>query len=43
MNEVIRYLLESSSPLVNPEKLSDVLKMSQYEWQSFTESVKGNL
>ncbi|KAG8259533.1 hypothetical protein J6590_011828 [Homalodisca vitripennis] len=41
MNEVLKYLIDSSCPLVSKGSLSDVLAMPQHEWQRFTEHIKG--
>ncbi|XP_058450699.1 ribonuclease 3 [Malaya genurostris] len=41
MCEVLRYLLDSSGPLVSPEILKEMNDMSQIEWQDYVDYVKG--
>lgn len=40
MNEVLKYLIEKSVPLIRKDQLEDMVNMSQYEWQSFADEVK---
>lgn len=40
MKEVLQYLLESSFPLIEKEYLGDMIKMSQYDWQSYADEIK---
>lgn len=41
MKEVLQYLLDSSSLLMTKYDLKYMIQMSQYEWQSFADEVKG--
>ncbi|GAB6023150.1 hypothetical protein CHUAL_007230 [Chamberlinius hualienensis] len=41
MNVVQKYLLDSSKPLVEEADIPRLMKMSEYEWQTFTEKIKG--
>ncbi|XP_057653390.1 ribonuclease 3 [Diorhabda carinulata] len=41
MSEVLQYLLNSSSLLIEKEELSKMMEMSQYEWQNFADEIKG--
>ncbi|XP_034951139.1 ribonuclease 3 [Chelonus insularis] len=41
MNEVLNYLIKSSTLLINPEDLDRLIAMPQYEWQNFADEVKG--
>ncbi|RZC39854.1 Pep deformylase, Ribonuclease 3 and/or dsrm domain containing protein, partial [Asbolus verrucosus] len=41
MKEVLQYLLDSSVPLIEKRDLEDMIKMSQYEWQSYADEIKG--
>ncbi|XP_054279725.1 ribonuclease 3 [Macrosteles quadrilineatus] len=41
MNVVLKYLLQSSIPLIPKEDLSEIKNMPQHEWQRFTENIKG--
>lgn len=40
MKEVLQYLLDSSGPLIDRPHLEDMVKMSQYEWQSYADEIK---
>lgn len=40
MNQVLQYLLESSVPLIREAQLEGMVKMSQFEWQSYADEVK---
>ena len=40
MKEVLQYLLDSSLPLIKESQLEDMVKMSQYEWQSYADEIK---
>lgn len=40
MKEVLQYLLDSSGPLIEKSQLEDMVKMSQYEWQSYADEIK---
>ncbi|XP_017877532.1 ribonuclease 3 isoform X2 [Ceratina calcarata] len=41
MNEVLNYLIKSSKLLIDPNDLSRVVEMPQYEWQNIADEVKG--
>ncbi|CAG9823289.1 unnamed protein product [Phaedon cochleariae] len=41
MKEVLKYLLASSQPLIEADQLGHMIEMSQYEWQSFADEIKG--
>lgn len=41
MNEILNYLLRSSTLLIDPYKLRDLIDMPQYDWQNFADEVKG--
>ncbi|KYB24989.1 Ribonuclease 3-like Protein [Tribolium castaneum] len=41
MNEVLQYLLDSSVSLIEEKDLEDMIKMTQYEWQSYADEIKG--
>lgn len=41
MSEVLRYLLDSARPLVDPNILKDMENLSQHEWQDYVDFVKG--
>ncbi|XP_012275401.1 ribonuclease 3 [Orussus abietinus] len=41
MNEVLNYLIKSSSLLIESEELPRLVEMPQYKWQSFADEVKG--
>ncbi|CAB0038163.1 unnamed protein product [Trichogramma brassicae] len=41
MNEVLTYLMKSSTLLVDPEELPKLIEKPQYEWQDFADEVKG--
>nr|WJN65753.1 Drosha transcript 2068 [Hypothenemus hampei] len=41
MQEVVKYLLDSSVPLIQSCDLENMVKMSQYEWQNFADELKG--
>ncbi|ERL92232.1 hypothetical protein D910_09550, partial [Dendroctonus ponderosae] len=41
MQQVIKYLLDSSVPLIQECDLESMVKMSQYEWQNFADELKG--
>lgn len=41
MQQVVKYLLESSEPLIKASELESMVKMSQYEWQHFADEIKG--
>lgn len=40
MKEVLQYLLDSSVPLIDKTQLEDMVKMTQYEWQSYADEIK---
>lgn len=41
MNEVLNYLIKSSSSLIDAGDLSRLVDMPQYKWQNFADEVKG--
>ncbi|KAL7304048.1 hypothetical protein TKK_0003512 [Trichogramma kaykai] len=41
MNEVLTYLMKSSTLLVDPNELPKLIEKPQYEWQDFADEVKG--
>lgn len=41
MNEVLHYLLQNSQPLINEPELKEMMNMSQFEWQSYADEIKG--
>ncbi|CAG9859292.1 unnamed protein product [Phyllotreta striolata] len=41
MSEVLHYLLKNSQPLINQSELQGMMGMSQYEWQSYADEIKG--
>ncbi|XP_066595146.1 ribonuclease 3 [Prorops nasuta] len=41
MNEVLNYLIKSSTLLIVPEELPKLLELPQYKWQNFADEVKG--
>ncbi|EFN85596.1 ribonuclease 3 [Harpegnathos saltator] len=41
MNEVLNYLIKSSTLLINPDDLPRLVEMPQYKWQDFADEVKG--
>ncbi|XP_043276130.1 ribonuclease 3 [Venturia canescens] len=41
MNEVLNYLIKSSTLLIEPEDLPRLVEMPQYQWQNFADEVKG--
>ncbi|XP_018576714.1 ribonuclease 3 [Anoplophora glabripennis] len=41
MEEVLQYLLNSSKPLIEKSELENMVKMTQYEWQSYADEIKG--
>lgn len=41
MQQVVKYLLDSSVPLIQRDELECMVKMSQYEWQNFADELKG--
>ncbi|XP_074112731.1 ribonuclease 3 drosha [Cotesia typhae] len=41
MNEVLNYLIKSSTPLIDAEELDRLIAMPQYEWQNYADLVKG--
>lgn len=41
MSEVLKYLLDNSGPLVDPEKLSSMSEISQADWQDYVDYIKG--
>ncbi|XP_014602810.1 PREDICTED: ribonuclease 3 [Polistes canadensis] len=41
MNEVLNYLIKSSTLLIEPEDLPRLIEMPQYKWQNFADEVKG--
>nr|KAF7412907.1 hypothetical protein H0235_012758 [Vespula pensylvanica] len=41
MNEVLNYLIKSSTLLIDPEDLPRLIEMPQYKWQNFADEVKG--
>lgn len=43
MNEVLRYLIKSSAPLIEETMLEETINLPQHKWQSLTEEVKGIL
>lgn len=43
MKEVLQYLLNSAIPLIEKSQLEVMVKMSQYEWQSYADEIKVNL
>lgn len=40
MEEVLQYLLNSSKPLIEKSELENMVKMTQYEWQSYADEIK---
>ncbi|KAJ8938855.1 hypothetical protein NQ318_019915 [Aromia moschata] len=40
MKEVLQYLLDSSVPLIERSELEKMVKMTQYEWQSYADEIK---
>lgn len=40
MKEVLQYFLNSATPLIDKSQLEDMVKMSQYEWQSYADEIK---
>lgn len=40
MSEVLRYLLDSSGPLVHRNTLQQMMKLTQNEWQDYVDDVK---
>ncbi|KAJ6642814.1 Ribonuclease 3, partial [Pseudolycoriella hygida] len=40
MSEVIRYLLDSSGPLVSRSTLEEMMHISQNDWQNYVDSIK---
>lgn len=40
MKVVLEYLLESSKPLIEKNELEIMVKMTQYEWQSYADEIK---
>jgi hypothetical protein len=40
MKEVLQYLVDSSIPLIEKKDLEDMVKMSQYEWQTYADKIK---
>lgn len=40
MKEVLQYFLDSAVPLIDESQLEDMVKMSQYEWQSYADEIK---
>ena len=41
MNEVLSYLIKSSSLLIDIDELPKLVEISQFEWQNFADEVKG--
>ncbi|XP_022906494.1 ribonuclease 3 [Onthophagus taurus] len=41
MKEVLQYLLNSSIPLIKSEQLEEMVNMTQYDWQSYADEIKG--
>ncbi|KAL0104972.1 hypothetical protein PUN28_016542 [Cardiocondyla obscurior] len=41
MNEVLNYLIKSSTLLIDPNDLSKLVTMPQHKWQDFADEVKG--
>ncbi|KAL6440955.1 hypothetical protein ACFW04_003384 [Cataglyphis niger] len=41
MNEVLNYLIKSSTLLIDPDDLPRLVAMPQYKWQDFADEVKG--
>lgn len=41
MNEVLNYLIKSSTLLIDPDNLSRLVAKPQYKWQDFADEVKG--
>ncbi|CAD6222146.1 GSCOCG00000758001-RA-CDS [Cotesia congregata] len=41
MNEVLNYLIKSSTSLIEAEELDRLIAMPQYEWQNYADLVKG--
>ncbi|KMQ94989.1 ribonuclease 3-like protein [Lasius niger] len=41
MNEVLNYLIKSSTHLIDPDDLPRLVAMPQYKWQDFADEVKG--
>ncbi|XP_072753153.1 ribonuclease 3 [Anoplolepis gracilipes] len=41
MNEVLNYLIKSSTPLIDSDDLPRLVAMAQYKWQDFADEVKG--
>lgn len=40
MKVVLDYLLKSSGALIDKSELEDMVKLPQYEWQSYADEVK---
>lgn len=40
MEEVLQYLLNNSKPLIEKSELENMVKMTQYEWQSYADEIK---
>lgn len=40
MKEVLKYLLDSSVPLIEDGNLEEMVNMSQYEWQAYADEIK---
>ncbi|XP_014481243.1 PREDICTED: ribonuclease 3 [Dinoponera quadriceps] len=41
MNEVLNYLIKSSTLLIDPDDMPRLVDMPQYKWQDFADEVKG--
>lgn len=41
MNEVLNYLIKSSTLLIDPDDMPRLVEMPQYKWQDFADEVKG--
>ncbi|GJQ74766.1 drosha [Trypoxylus dichotomus] len=41
MKEVLQYLLNSSVPLIKESELQEMINMTQYEWQTYADEIKG--
>ncbi|XP_063700833.1 ribonuclease 3 [Culicoides brevitarsis] len=41
MSEVMRYLLDSATPLIDHATLNDMNNLNQHEWQDYVDYVKG--
>ena len=41
MNEVLRYLLKSSKPIIDPTQLDKLLKLNRSDWTNFVDEFRG--